>query len=142
MPAISLEDLLRSSIESVTKAFQEADLALHGEVANLSNAISRISNGTVTVGLEPVTEEESEVIYHLSVFGNGRREYLASFGVTPKGYPITYGQWWERQDGWVNPSELKDLSMLQACFQKMASNPDSPLVQKVAFLMRKGEVPF
>jgi hypothetical protein len=137
MPAMSLEELLRSSLEGVNRTFQEADQALHAEIATANDALSKISGGSIELKLHPAHEDDSGVVYILNVqakkaaVGN-----LGYFGVGQKGYPIVVGSS-------LPPVALgqglriNDRTALQAHFHEMASNPDSPLVQKVAFLMRK-----
>jgi hypothetical protein len=60
---MSLEELLRSSLEGVNREFLEADKALHGEVAAAGDALSKISGGALKVKLERLAEGEDGVVY-------------------------------------------------------------------------------
>jgi hypothetical protein len=138
MPATSLEELLKTSLEGVNRAFQDADQALHAEVASASDALSKISDGTIQVKLEPAAESQDGAITYSFVVDKEKttRDRLGWFRVTPKGYPILYSQ--NQMYLETGPREsISDGPKLKAFFHQMASNPDSSLIQKVAYLMRK-----
>lgn len=93
MPAMSLEELLRSSLEGVNRAFKEADGALHAEVFSASEALTKISGGTIEMKLGLHSEDEDGVTYGLIVMTNkvptgGLR--LGFCRVSQKGYPILF----------------------------------------------------
>src|SRR5436190_17131381 len=93
MPALSLEEMLRSSLEGVNREFREADKALHEEVASTNDALSKISDGAVQVTLVIVNEGVEGVIYGFVVNANKpNATNMGYFCVTPKGFPIFFGQ--------------------------------------------------
>jgi hypothetical protein len=109
---------------------------LHAEVASASDALSKISAGAIQVTLAPHIEAEDGVTYRLHVeTNNAVATHLGFFRVSQKGYPILFSQ----IDGSLvhQAQEFSDRTKLKTFFYDMASNPDSPLIQKVAYLMRK-----
>jgi len=138
MPAMSLEEMLRSSLEGVNRAFQEADKALHSEVSSTNDALAKISGGVVQAKLDLFREDEDGLSYRfLLEAGRGRTVPLGAFRVSLKGFPILFGPDVTSVERGDFLEAIGDPSQLMAFFHKMASNPDSPLIQKVAYLMRK-----
>ncbi len=137
MPGMSLEEVLRSSLEGVNREFQEADKALHAEVTTTSDALSKITNGGVQANISLAVEQENGVVYSFYVQAKAFRIQIGAFRVTVKGFPIIFGQDPDSIARGQNLAEFRDRSQLREFFQNMASNPDSPLVQKTAYLMRK-----
>jgi hypothetical protein len=139
MSAMSLEELFRSSLEGVNRAFLEADAALHAEVASASDALSKISEGAIQVKLDLQTEDEDGVTYGLYLDkkkASTLRVRLGFFRVSQKGYPMLFSQSTLSFERDPAVQQIPDFQKLKAFFHDMASNPDSPLVQKVAYLMR------
>jgi hypothetical protein len=138
MPAMSLEEMLRSSLEGVNRAFQEADKALHAEVSSTNIALAKISGGTLQVKLHLFREDEEGLSYRFLLETNKARGVpLGAFRVSLKGFPILFGQDLASVERGDYSEAIGDSSQLMAFFHNMASNPDSPLIQKVAYLMRK-----
>ncbi len=142
MPEMTLEDLLRSSIEGVNREFEEADRALHDEVTSAGQALGKISGGDLLLRLDLAAEDQDNIVYRF--FVNSKRSggaNLGAFLVGLKGFPIFFGEDVESVQRAVRSGlvagKIANHAELRAFFHKMASNPDSPLVQKVAYLMRK-----
>jgi len=138
MPVMSLEELLRSSLEGVNREFQEADQALHSEVVRTSDALSKITEGVVQVKLGLISEDENGIIYSFSIDAKkSNHALLGVFLVSVKGFPIMFGPDAKLVKRGEDSVTIRDLSQLRDFFHNMASNPDSPLIQKVAYVMRK-----
>jgi hypothetical protein len=70
--------------------------------------------------------------------GNNYEAEIGAFFVPVHGYPIRSAPYAGHIEGNVNSVKpIEDRNALASYFSSMASNPGSPLVTKLAFLMRR-----
>ena len=122
----NFQTVLQETLKGINKAFQVADADLHEEVAVASKAVANVTDGKGALELVVIGEDESGLSYNLMLTTEEKKLQLGSFHVPRKGYPIitSHGAIPARQE-------------LAGLFANMATNPDSPLVTKLAFLLRQ-----
>ena len=132
----SFEEALKQTLLGINKGFEVADADLHAEVAAAAQALGRITGGGITMLLSPLKESEKGAEYRLQIGGQGYEATLGVFLVSGVGYPIVFAEDWSRLavGGGV---QLADRSALASFFSSMASNPDSPLIRHLAFVLRR-----
>ncbi|AWM39520.1 hypothetical protein GobsT_21430 [Gemmata obscuriglobus] len=131
----TLEDLLRASLQETEEDVNEASNALHTSAVEIAKATEAVTKNQATVRLKVMTGDETETRYNLDVTRNGAPQgrTVACFGVPKKGFPITqYANWTEDRV----TAQFSSKEELAAFFQQLASNPDSPLVGYLSFLLR------
>jgi hypothetical protein len=135
---IDFEQALKEVILGKNEKFLVADSDLHTEVAAASQALGRISKGKASLVLEPVQESEEGITYRLMLTAKDYADEVGAFTVPSDGYPIiavpTVQPYHAEQEK-KNP--LNNKEALRGYFVSMASNPDSPLVMKLAFVIRR-----
>ena len=131
----SLEDALSATLLGINRDFERADRDLHEEVNLASQVLQRLSNGLASLELVKVEESERGMVYMLRLLGEGYGEEIGAFRVPARGYPLIAAG---SRGSIANQSpNLDDRAALSAYFAGMGSNPDSPLVVKAAYLMRR-----
>jgi hypothetical protein len=116
---------LLETLKGVNKAFQAADADLHEEVATASKAVANVTDGKAILELVVFDEHEAGVVYNLTLTAGEQKLPLVSFEIPRKGYPVK------------GPRPIPNREELARTFADMATNPDSPLVTKLAFLLRR-----
>ena len=137
----SFEELLRASLQGVNVRSEAADRDLHKEVASAAQVIEKITGGKATLRLDAVHEGEPHV-YALLLGQEGSFEEILGFKLDARGYPIRAqprAVWLLEQDAGDSGKTIGNKEELGKLFAEMASNPDSPLVVKLAFLMRRAQ---
>jgi hypothetical protein len=123
-------------------AFEQADADLRAEANTASVAIENLTNKSGCLRLSPGTERDSGVEYELLLIfrpsgpvndaprqADRTKSYvLGTFFLPWQGYPIRTGH-----------LQLPDRSAITAYFVEMARAPTSPLVNYIAFNMRRQE---
>lgn len=136
----SFEEQLVTTLSGLNKRFEQASTDLHDEISNAAQSIKKISNGEVDLVLDRSFETEQFVIYSL-LLRKAESSHSLSIGflIDTRGYPIKTGPDSTLRDDASRPNveKLKDQKALQEFVMRLASNPDSPLVVKLAFLLRK-----
>ena len=131
----SLEDALSATLLGMNREFERADRDLHEEVNLASQVLQRLSSGLASLELLKVQESEDGIVYRLRLRGEDYGEDIGAIRVPAKGYPlIAAGSWASIA---IQSPNLEDRAALSAYFAAMGSNPDSPLVVKTAYLMRR-----
>ena len=125
---------LQATLLGVNQAFASADADLHQEVVSASKAVATITNGIASLQLQPTRESEAGIQYALVLSANGEDAPLFYFTVPTQGYPI-----YTSATPTVAGEPLQNRQGLSDVFAQMAANPDSPLVRRLAFLLRKPE---
>lgn len=128
----TLEELLRASLKGANEKFDQANRALHAAVVETAKAVEAATDGRATVRLQEVDVDESGTRYSLNVHtkGMGGRD-LAYFFLPQRGFPI-YGESQNREIKDTFPSA----TALDTYFSALASDPDSPLVGYLAYVVR------
>lgn len=137
MPALSLEEKLKSTLEGLNRGFFEADEDLHRQVFAANEAIDKITNRKVTLKLERHIEEDNGVGYHFRIQSGDMSSSVGYFYVSTRGYPIFYARNDHAFRNKAAVTSLNDRTALSDLFSDLATNPDSPLIQSVAFFMRR-----
>jgi len=131
--ATTFEEALKSTLQNINTSFDEADGDLHRVVASVSKALGDVTK-ILLVALNKVGENEEGTSYQLILTGpEVATNVVAGFFVPAKGYPIKCQT---RTGALSDETYCKDKQELEKYFAAMASNPDSPLVTRSAFLMR------
>ncbi|SRR6266540_4669133 len=127
----TLEELLRASLKGANEKFDQANKALHAAVVDAAKAVEAVTGGKAVLRLHKMIENEGSTDYTLRVEAGTESRALTDFTVTKKGYPITRNA---RQG--VHAEQFDSPEQLSAYFQKLASDPDSPLVAFLAYVVR------
>ncbi len=128
----TFEEALKTSLLGVNEAFKLADADLHQEVAAASQALAQLSGGIAVLELITLFENAQGIAYNLTVKSGGSNIlHVAQLLVPAKGYPVTLQQ--------PPGKHLKTRQEIGAFLAEMAANPDSPLIQHLAFLMRRAK---
>jgi hypothetical protein len=140
------EDALRRTLSGQNGPFEQADVDLLAETQAASVGVESLTNGRGSLTLVPAEEAEAGVGYELQLLlrpaatANGaprqgadrtKRYGLGTFLVPWKGYPIRTGR----------GAQLPDRPSIAAYFVEMAQDPASPLVNYLAFNLRRQEQP-
>src|SRR5262249_22673335 len=130
----TFEEVLRTTVSGVNEQYDRANRDLHRVVAEVSKSVQAASNGLASVVLRRTSEGSGGATYKLVLKSHRDSEErdLAAISVPLQGYPI--------QVAGAAPPSLYGLKQsadeLTGGFQKMASDPNSPLVAFVAYLLR------
>jgi hypothetical protein len=120
---------LETTIHGLNTAFKTADADLHEVVASAGLAVTRITDGKGTLQLVPKSEDEADIRYQLVLSDSENELSLYEVIVSTRGYPLQIGHF-----------RIANKQELSRVFEEMASNPDSPLVRKLAFWIRRSSV--
>ena len=149
---VDFDKLLQESLLGVNKAFEQADADLHELVAAASQALGRVSNGVVAMKLRKWLEGPGGVFYELRVEEEGDftaksdSVVVGAYMVSTKGYPVFAGVVTTTSGGGdIDPTRpnfrsqenFPDKLSLQVHFEKLMSNPDSPVIANASFFMRR-----
>jgi hypothetical protein len=132
----TLEEMLRASLKGANERFDQADKALHIAVAEAAKAVEAVTGGKATLRLNPRPRDEYGLRYDLVIVAKSRDSSqirpLGILIVPTNGFPIhSQAPTMPGPDQQFNTAE--DLS---AYFQRLASNPGSPLVGYLAYIIR------
>jgi hypothetical protein len=129
----TLEELLRASLKGANEKFDQANKTLHAAVVEAAKAVEAVTEGKATLRLVTKSSNEDGTQYRLVIIdkdGNQKRR-LANLTVPLEGYPIT-----RIADPASSMAQIKSPEELATYFQKLASDPDSPLVAYLAYIAR------
>lgn len=125
----TLEELLRVSLKGANERFDQANKTLHAVVVEAAKAVEAATEGKATVRLHVIESNESGTRYSLQVCdrkGTDTR-FLTDFNVTKNGFPIFEGS---------NRNAIGSAEAFTSYFQKLMSDPESPLVGYLAYIVR------
>jgi hypothetical protein len=135
----TFEELLAASLGGVNASFQRTVAELHEEIAKASQVIARLSDGKAELMLNKRLETESSVCYemYLKTVPNAV-DLGVAFWIDTKGYPIRTASLAQlhRPVDRAQARELTSREDVRTLLDELASNPDSPLVIKLAFFLR------
>jgi hypothetical protein len=140
----TLEELLRTSLKGTNEKFDQANRALHAAVVEAAKAVEAVTNGKATLQLDEVRNDDAQTRYALGVVskGTGEARTVTYLAVTRRGFPISR----HHDSDTSYPQESFDTpEKLSLYLQKLASDPDSPLVAYLAYFVRnfvEGAIPF
>jgi hypothetical protein len=120
--------LIKQTLAGLTEKFKEACGDLNEMVARISDDIQAVTGVPLKLHLSKSTENISGTQFQLQVHSETGGRAIFSFFVPAKGYPI---QILDSKTSMANRSELESV------FAEMVSNPDSPLMQNIAFAVRQ-----
>jgi hypothetical protein len=138
------EEALRGTMSQKNSAFEMADWDLQAETKFTSAGIENLTNKRASLELETSQEADDGVWYTLRLTfragapmpapdqkgADGIKSYqLGTFFIPWKGYPIRTG----------HGQQLPNRASIAAYFVEMARNPTSPLVNYIAFNLRRLE---
>lgn len=146
---VDFDNALEKALKGANAAFKAADEDLHHVVAQASQSVARITNGSLELGLDRLDEDFQGTTYTLQLAKTGRQNPtdLGLYRVQTRGYPILFGPppdpLAKIMKGEVSMHFKKDAkgihnrdSLLEHFLQLLSAN-DSPLVINIAFAMRK-----
>ena len=134
------EEALKATLLGMNDAFGQADADLHRAVASADQVVGRVSDGAANLRLWKHEENTGGVIYRLALVSADKRikiqPVLGAFLVRSQGYPVLAAP---DEESLRTPEgvQLKDNGQINNYLAEMAANPDSPLVQHLAFFMRR-----
>jgi hypothetical protein len=124
---------LRATLEGMPDSFSEADRDLHHVVADAARAVEQLSDGQVRLALHVEEEAPDGVRYSLQLTYREKAYKVSCLSVPRRGYPIAV-----LDSVSLNVlSSLKSKEQIREYLEEMAGNPDSALVQYLAFARRK-----
>jgi hypothetical protein len=136
----TLEELLRASLKGANDKYNQANKALHAAVVETAKAVEAATEGKATIRLDEVQRNASETRYDLVIVikKDDESRTIAIFEVGMKGFPITR---YEDSEYQGHPAfrvmeKFETAEAIAKYFQKLASDPDSPLVGYLAYIMR------
>ena len=134
----TLEELLRASLKGANERFDSAKNTLHAAVVEAAKAVEAATGGKATIRLEEVSKKEAETRYSLEVIMKGTDEVreLEIFSVSSNGFPIR-----ALAEGGGAYNQFNTEESIVKYFEKLASNPESPLVRYLAFIIRNSDEP-
>jgi hypothetical protein len=137
----TFEEALKASVLGVEEGFRGAEADLRREVNTANEAVSRLTNQRAVLDLRKADERPSGTYFEMRmVFSQAKSYYeVAAFFLTSRGYPLKAGRSVSLLCEGEYEIEIPDAQELKKYFVTMASNPDSPLVLRIALLLRNGE---
>lgn len=138
------EEALKVSLHGLGDAFKAADADLHQEVLAAIQSIERVTQDRVTLEIVPVRDRIPRGAYNLVLRPTSTRRrsqiaVIARFLISPQGYPV-YGT--EGDPIFDLPTihatwtPLKDREAIARFLASLAANPDSHLVQQLAYFLQ------
>jgi hypothetical protein len=136
----TLEELLRASLKGANDKFDQANKALHAAVVEAAKAVEAATEGKATLRLEEVKSDADETRYNLDIVvkEDDAVRTIASFAMGRKGFPITR---LHNRESLHMLEKFDSAEAISAYFQKLASDPESPLVGYLAYIIRNA-IPF
>jgi hypothetical protein len=132
------ESLLKQSLSGATDAYQAALLDLNEEVAQLGQAVSNVTHLPYSLKLERISERFDGTAFDLCMGSEQDKFSVCAFFLPSRGYPISVGVTVTPHGvlgGAIKP--LNNKGELTQFLSDLVSNPDSPLVLRIAFFLRQ-----
>ena len=132
----TLEEILKSRISGMNVNFEEARSSLVESVNELGVAVKAVSgNHEFRIATNIVHDDADGRIYGLILAHRSSNEMLQYFYIPVSGFPIYSGS--SPKGAAEMQNKIKDKETLKKYFEDMAGNVASPLLTKLAFLLRK-----
>src|SRR5436190_1726482 len=135
----TFEEALRASLEGVDRGFRSAEADLRQQVNSASQVVAKLTGQRAYLELLKEDERPSGTFFTLRLVFNKRYYEVAAFQILAKGYPIRGGRSVSSLVEGAYETNLLDRPGLEEYFVNMASNPESPLVLRIALLLRNPE---
>lgn len=134
------EELLKETIRSLSDAYKLAENDLVEQTQLASEAVERVTRGIAKLALEKTSETTESTRFTLYVAGGDKLSEVTNFVIPMKGYPIKVAS--DATSARLRNYEavLKTKDDLLTYFAQLASNGDSRLALRIAFLLRKAKV--
>jgi hypothetical protein len=127
----SFEESLKAAIQGINASLEVVETDLHEVVTEAANGIQQVTNGVAQLVLVKTGESAEHVSYILQLVSTGNQPVqLLALTLTRRGYPIH-----------THSGPIQDKEGLKKIIAEMGTNPDSPLVVNLAFLLRKTKKP-
>jgi hypothetical protein len=124
----SFEESLKAAIQGINSNLEVVENDLHEVVTEAASGIQHVSKGRAQLALSKMAETPDFVQYVLQLVSKVTQPVqLLQFNISRKGYPITGSHGLNIQ----NKEELKKV------IADMGTNPDSPLVVHLAYILRR-----
>jgi hypothetical protein len=132
-----LEEILKRTLGELTEGYKTATADLHDLAKRSSEAVLSITGLPVRLELNRARNFNTGTTYDLNITQGDVVHAIAGFIVPPTGYPISVGAATD-ENGQVKPSKkLQDKDSLTQWFADMLGSPKSPLVLRLAFMLRQ-----
>jgi hypothetical protein len=135
---VDFTSILRSSVESVTQAFAQADRDLHEVITAVARSLCELTADALDLELVPLNQSQGLPLYRLLLHRrlDGDSVDLGVFSVGMNGYPIELGRVRESEepDPWTFWSDKKfaDRDELEQHFVALLRDRGSPIVRETA----------
>src|SRR5262245_32393684 len=129
------EELLKNALSDMIAAHNRAKDDLYGLITEVNTAILHGAAGLAELKLEILSDEPQETIcaLHINSKANevneeneAQNSTLDYYSIPPNGYPISTGVYTNR--GFGVRETFKDKSALEDYFEKLLSQPQSPVL--------------
>jgi hypothetical protein len=132
-------NMFKASLGKASQAFLSADKDLHDVITRAAEALLKVTNGAADMALGKINEGVDGVSYALSVQTEIDSFEVGGYFVSSKGYPVRYGSIelgdFERV---IKPSQVfANKDEIERHLESLVSNPDSPLIVRLAYMLRR-----
>ena len=131
------EEILKRSVLGLGDSYRVAEADLREETASVSDSVKNITGGLAYLVLQKSDDDAESTWINLVVATQGEFFELATFLLSPQGYPIKVGASQQTmaitgkiEARLVNRDDIKEY------FNSLASNNNSRLVLRIAYLIR------
>jgi hypothetical protein len=131
------EEILRRSVVGLGESYRVAEADLYEETASASESVKNITEGLAHLVLQKSEDDAESTWVNLVVATQGEFYEIATFLLSPQGYPIKVGAS-QQTMSIMNKVEARLVNRddIREYFTALASNNNSRLVLRVAYLMR------
>lgn len=132
------EEALRKTVEGVDKGFRAAHDDLQEAVGQLSVAVSGMLD-TAQLALSRVGDANDDTYYDLDLYVGKHIFEIASFRLSPQGYPIVASKSSVQLRNGMFEARLSSKDAITQYLLKLTQNPDSALVLRLTMMLRERE---
>lgn len=136
----SFGEALKKALAGMSNDFVTARNDLVEEVADVSKQVEELTLGKVKLALELQREDEDGAILSLVMLNEeGLHQEVTGFSVRLSGYPIISAptrMLKMRVEGLAKSTPIQNRQGIREFFTQLASDRNSPLVRKLAFVLR------
>ncbi|HYR77132.1 MAG TPA: hypothetical protein VEM96_14965 [Pyrinomonadaceae bacterium] len=135
----AFEDLLKKAVLGLGESFESAKKDLFEETTALSESVERVTAGKGVLALRKTSENPEQTQYTLYVTGAHQVSEITTFFLSAKGYPIKVAS--EAVMATIDffDTILSNREDIRKYYNQLASEANSRLVLRIAFLIRKDQ---
>lgn len=137
----SFAEELKKALANVSNDYLAARNDLLEEVVDASKQVEELTQGRVKLTLEKKQEDENGAILSLVMLNDqSAPQEITGFKIGLGGYPILVAPWATLRMGIESlrgMTKIPDKQGISAFMTQLASDRNSPLVRKLAFVLRK-----